>query len=150
MSPQLYFIVLNSDIKKRIICDLTEKCYNESKKIVLYVQKPEEAEQLDNVLWTWKQSSFIPHVYVSCMDRTYPEPVVITNDIAENSDFQILLMVNPSPGDIIQKFRKVIDFAEKYDVRLLEASRERFRAYKAQNVNIHTLQPGEFMQMNLD
>ncbi len=145
MSEKVSFIVLNSAIKSRIVCDLAEKCYLDSRRLVIYTEKSETCAALDTMLWTWKQQSFIPHKYLESLKEAQAEPVVLTNNIETAANYDTLLLHDPLPIEVLDKFPKIIDFAEKYDTPALEASRHRYKIYRDQEYTINTLQPGEFL-----
>ena len=50
MPEKVVFIVLNSAIKSRIVCDLAEKCYLDGKSLVIYSDKNETCASLDALL----------------------------------------------------------------------------------------------------
>ena len=54
MSTEIVFIVLNSAVKLRIVCDLAEKCYLNNQRIVIYTKSEEECNLIDSLVWTWK------------------------------------------------------------------------------------------------
>ena len=145
MSAEIVFIVLNSAVKSRIVCDLAEKCYLNKQRIVIYTKSEEECEIIDSLLWTWKQQSFVPHKYLDRLSKSQNEPIVLTTNIESAAGYDTVLLVDPLPMEIISQFSKVIDFAEKYDSQGIELSRKRYKLYKDQNYNIDTLQPGEFL-----
>ena len=119
MNTNVVFIVLNSAVKSRIVCDLAEKCYLDSQRLVIYAENENECKNLDMILWTWKQHSFVPHKYLDSLSEAHPEPVIITSRIEINADYGTLLLVDPLPLAVISQFPVVIDFAEKYHFRSL-------------------------------
>ena len=145
MSDKVVFIVLNSAIKSRIVCDLAEKCYLDGKRLVIFSEKKETCTSLDAMLWTWKQQSFIPHKCLDSLNEAQSEPVVLTNNIISAAEYDTLMLHDPAPIEIICQFSNIIDFAEKYDTPALEKSRQRYKKYRDQNYSIETLQPGEFL-----
>jgi DNA polymerase-3 subunit chi len=145
MPQKVNFIVLNSAIKPRIVCDLAEKCYSDGKRLVIYFDKHESCKALDAMLWTWKQQSFVPHICVDVLKEAHAEPVVLTNKIETAADFDTLLLHDPAPLDVLQMFSNIIDFAEKYDAAALEASRKRYKLYRDQEITLNSQQPGEFL-----
>jgi DNA polymerase-3 subunit chi len=145
MDTNIFFIVLNSAVKSRIVCDLTEKCYLDNQRVIIYAENENECKNLDMLLWTWKQQSFIPHVFLDSLSEPHPEPVIITSRIEANADYSTLLLADPLPLAVISQFSIVIDFAEKYEAQALESSRERFKIYRDQNFKIDTMPPGEFL-----
>jgi DNA polymerase-3 subunit chi len=145
MDTNIVFIVLNSAVKSRIVCDLAEKCYLDNQRIVIYAENVNECKNIDMLLWTWKQQSFIPHMFLDSLSEPHQEPVIITSLIEANADYSTLLLVDPLPLAVVSQFPTVIDFAEKYEAQALESSRERYKIYRDQNFKIETMPPGEFL-----
>ena len=145
MDTNIIFIVLNSAVKSRIVCDLAEKCYLDNQRIVIYAENENECKNIDMLLWTWKQQSFIPHMFLDSLSEPHQEPVIITSLIEANADYSTLLLVDPLPLAVVSQFPTVIDFAEKYEAQALESSRERYKIYRDQNFKIETMPPGEFL-----
>ena len=146
---EVIFIILSGTNKNRLICDLVEKYYYAKKRVIISINDKEEAKNYDQLLWTWKQSSFIPHVFIDSIQDRPEEPVVITSKIGENPDFDVLIMFNPVSAKVMKKFSKIIDFAEKNDLSLLHKSRERYKEYKRDDFKLITMQPGEFLSSKI-
>ena len=150
MATDIVFIVLNSAVKSRIVCDLAEKCYLNNRRIAIYSSTEEECKKYDSLLWTWKQQSFVPHKYIDILSEPHKEPIILTTAIESPADYDTVLLIDPLPVESADKFSTVIDFAEKYDSHGIELSRDRYRVYKEHNLNIETLQPGEFLHSATD
>lgn len=144
-TANVVFIILNSAIKSRIVCDLAEKCYLTDKRTVIFAQKEEDCKKIDALLWTWKQQSFVPHVIVPTLSEPQFEPVVLTSQIESVLGYDTLLMLDPLPVEKLDHYQLVIDFAEKYDSQAIEQSRNRYKLYRDQQYSIDTMQPGEFL-----
>jgi DNA polymerase-3 subunit chi len=143
------FLVLEVKNKHKLVCEIAEKYYYAGKKVLVQVKDADEGEELDRLLWIWKQASFVPHVYTQRLTYKILEPVVLTSQIENNPGFDILLLVHPAPLETLLKFEQVIDFAEKYDPHLLNSSRARFKSYRENKIKVKTCQPGEFLAENL-
>ena len=153
---EVIFIVLSSSNKNRVVCDLVEKLFLMHKHLLLYVQDEIEARKYDQLLWTWKQSSFIPHVYDNEFIVPHEETIVITSQkgieseiIKSDHGYDVCVMVDPVPFPVVDYFRQVIDFAEKYDQSRLIQSRERYKRMKSDDVILKTMQPGEFLSAKM-
>jgi DNA polymerase-3 subunit chi len=145
MSARVVFIILTSAVKSRIVCDLAEKCYEDGKKLVIYSAKKETGKNLDQLLWIWKQQSFIPHCFLDNLSENQPEPVVLTNKIEKPGSYDCIILYDPLPVEQLRSFDLVIDFAEKYDATALSESRTRYKIYRGQDYQIDSLPPGEFL-----
>ena len=150
MATDIVFIVLNSAVKSRIVCDLAEKCFINNRRIAIYSSSEEECKKYDSLLWTWKQQSFVPHKFIDSLSEPHKEPIILTTKIDSSADYDTVLLVDPLPVEIVNKFNTVIDFAEKYDAHGIELSRERYKIYKKHSLEIETLQPGEFLHSEAD
>lgn len=149
MDTQVCFLVLSNDTKQKLICELTEKFYLAGKKVVIQVKNAEQGNELDHLLWIWKQASFIPHLYSQQLSYKVLEPVILTTQIENNPGFEVLLLAHPVALDTVLKFEQVIDFAEKYDSTLLNSSRDRFKVYRDNKLKVETWQPGDFLVTDL-
>jgi DNA polymerase III subunit chi len=149
LNTLIRFLVLNSDTRQKLICEVAEKFYSAGKKVIIRVKDAEEGNEIDRLLWIWKQSSFVPHLFTQHLNYTIPEPVVLTTQIEANPGFDILMLADPVPLDTVLKFAQVIDFAEKYDTTLLNLSRNRFKLYREHKLKIETWQPSEFLAADI-
>ena len=110
-------------------CRLAEKAYALKHRVYAHAATNEDARELDELLWTFKQGSFIPHQLLdeSADDRT---PVRIgTPDCADKSgDLLINLAAEvPSFSDRFARIAEIVDASEAAK----DAGRERFRQYRA-------------------
>jgi DNA polymerase-3 subunit chi len=150
LETKIFFIVLNSAQKQKIVCDIVEKCYLANKRAVVYAKDKEEANTLDQLLWNWKQSSFLPHLRSESLNTSFEEPIVITSQIEDSFDYNTLILLDAVAQETLNKFHTAIEFVEKYDITRLTESRERYKMYKANKYNIETMQPGEFLTFQLN
>lgn len=77
---------------KKILPKLTESIIAQGKKIYLYCDSPEQEKELDYLLWSYNQLSFIPHGTTSDM---YPcdQVVLLGQDLHYQSNAEILICV---------------------------------------------------------
>ena len=129
---------------------MTEKCYEAGKHVLIYSENQQKAKEIDRLLWTWKQSSFIPHIYCASLEAPIFEPIIITSQIVNNFNYNVIILLDDVSMETLNRFEIVIDFAEKYDMSRLIESRKRYKMYKSQDFKIETLQPGEFLTTQLD
>jgi DNA polymerase-3 subunit chi len=128
MKSVVYFIELkNSSAKNKYICDITEKLYDSNKKVCIY--SPDDFNQIDNLLWTWKQESFIPHE-VGYQSITGDDPVVICNKPENLINNGVLILQKPLSPNILNTYSLIFDFAEVYNSEKKEESRQRFKEFR--------------------
>jgi len=145
LANKIIFITLSVANKLRVVCDLVEQEYMNGNRVVINVADEEEGKSLDKMLWTWKQSAFIPHSFISDMSNHTDDPVLITDHIEKNIPYDILVLVSPTPIENFNGFQKVIDFAEKYNPTKIITDRERFKVYRENELAVETCNPGEYL-----
>ena len=50
MAAKIFFIVLESDNKKRLVCDFTDKIYSEKHRMVFYIENQTLAKDFDQIV----------------------------------------------------------------------------------------------------
>jgi DNA polymerase-3 subunit chi len=124
------FVRLERPEKSRNLCELAEEFYLLGQRVLVLVQDDNQGVTLDQFMWTWKKGSFLPHAYengtVECLD----EPVVITVHEENANGAQVLVAGKPCSLNFARQFQTVVDFAEIYDEKLRDLSRDRYRAYR--------------------
>ncbi len=110
-------------------CRLTEKAYRLEHRVQILADDRVQAERLDELLWTWRDGSFVPHG-VAGTDAANEAPVVITADpdwAAEGFD----LLVNLSHGlpAAANAFPRVAEIVTSDD-DTRQRSRSRYASYR--------------------
>ena len=75
-----FYVLQSSKLNTRLefVCRLTEKIYSKGHRILLHTDDARQAEMIDDLLWTWKQGSFIPHEIQSDANSA-DSPIVINH-----------------------------------------------------------------------
>lgn len=137
MSPiRVDFYLLNQANEMNIACRLIEKAYLRGHRIFIYCENQQRAEHLDELLWTFKDDSFIPHNLQG--EGPEPPPPVQIGYGAEPRQFNDLLlnMTTTIPPFFI-RFKRVIEIVSP-DETAKELSRARYRAYRKSGCQLHT------------
>ncbi|MHB8252575.1 MAG: DNA polymerase III subunit chi [Acidiferrobacter sp.] len=119
--------------RNTLACRLAETAYRHGHKVLLWV--PEEQLAIwDTLLWTFSDSSFVPHGQMGTCD----EPVLIGAHAIPNDDVLIPLVADPPPS--VAGFARILEAIGDSDAEK-EHSRARFRYYRQQGLNpaVHTL-----------
>ena len=124
------FIKLERPEKAHYCCLLAELYFNQGKRVLVVVKDDEQGKSLDRFMWTWRKTSFIPHMVWEADENSGTEPVLISTYPNREFDASILIMAAPCPVDFICRFEQACDFAELYDQTLHEESRKRFALYR--------------------
>ncbi len=138
--PDVSFYVLNSESlydRYFFACRLIEKAYNNGKFCYVLLDSVEQCQRLDDMLWTFRAGSFIPH---QIFTGTPPE---ITS--------QVLLGMLDAPPDwqnVVFNLSSQMPQNWQYAERILEildnnettkaAGRQRYTVYKQAGIDIAT------------
>lgn len=114
------------------VCQLIEKIYLQGFELLTNLQSKKEAEQLDERLWTFSKTSFIPHQIQN------NEQIFIGKSAQPNADALILNCV--VANDPNTKMNKRLLQIIPNDPNLLQVARQHYRFYQSQGYQISTHQ----------
>ena len=138
MSPQVDFYLLGSDqrsAKNLLACKLVSKAYAQKLSVYLSVSDSGHAAELDHMLWTFSQGSFIPHTV--CENEKQPidqYPVLIGPvDGRNQAGRSLLINLGDRVPDRYSDFQRILEVvsAEQADK---SSARIRFKHYKSAGV----------------
>ena len=100
-------------------CEIAEENHARGSRLQIIALDQEQAERLDDLLWTFKPDSFVPHgLWVGSLDEP-DQPVVITIRKEQLQGMDSLLMMGYSEVDLVSRFSHavhlVVDTEERLD-----------------------------------
>ncbi len=141
---QVDFYILESDTddaRLRLTCRIVDKATQQDLHVYVNATSDAEAKQLDDLLWTFSQNSFIPHRIVREELAAAPlEPVLIgVNHPPGPGRWDVLVNL---AGDVPEFFSRYERVAEVVDANAerRERSRERYRFYRDRGYRLNTHQ----------
>jgi len=140
MSPvRVDFYLLASDqiaAREFVACRLIEKAYYRGHKVFVFCNNQHEAEQIDELLWTFKDDSFIPH-NLQGEGPEPPPPIQIGYDREPRGFNDILLnMANHIPP-FYTRFKRVMQVVSNLEAAK-ELSRTHYREYRGNGCDMRT------------
>ena len=120
-------------------CKLTEKAYSLENTVYLYTRDAHEAQVLDDLLWTYKDGSFLPHGTTSASFNEQ-QPILIGSEPTPQKSFDLLINLTDQLPTDISDFKRVAEVLDQNPERKTRG-RERFKQYKTMGVelNFHEL-----------
>ncbi len=111
--------------QRRLLCKLVEHFYEENRKTQVSTGSTPDAQQIDQLLWTFSDTSFIPHrIHDSRDGDDFIEPVLITVGDPVVPGFDALICDSPQSLDVMSRFRVAVHFVIRDDdERRLESRR---------------------------
>jgi len=127
-----FYVLASADPQSRRImaCRLTEKAWRMGMKVFLRTADDTEGKLLDNLLWTFRQGSFIPHALSSACaeDRQAVTVLVGPRSDGELSPDLLVNLATDIPEDLAELTRLAEVIDEDEEIRSL--GRSRYRRYK--------------------
>ena len=134
-----YVLATSSPHERRVLaCKLTEKAWRQGMKVYLHTASETETGILDNLLWTFRQGSFIPHQKASASPSEREEIDVLIGSGEPPAGFRDLLinltLDMPPDFDQCQRVAELVD----EDETVRAEGRRRYAAYKQQGHALET------------
>lgn len=122
---------------ERFACRLIERIYAEGQALYAYLPDPGAQQQLDELLWTYKQGSFLPHD-LETTDNT--SPVVIGAGAVLPEQRQVMLNLDypgEQPPDFFSSFQRSVEIVAGIDEHKA-AARQRYAFYRHRGYELET------------
>lgn len=119
-----------------LACKLAEKAYGMGHKVFLHVDGPERASRMDDLLWTFRQGSFVPHEIYSPNEPPQTQ-VVVGHDPEPEVEPDVLINLAGEVPLFFSRFERVAEIVGP-DPDARQASRERFRFYRERGYPMQT------------
>ncbi|MBA2648393.1 MAG: DNA polymerase III subunit chi [Legionella sp.] len=133
-----FYLLESSAIDARwlVACRLLEKAYKLGHRVYVHCDHQQDAELLDELLWTFKDDSFIPHNLLG--EGPYsPPPIQLGHSQAPKGFNDILLNLAHDIPVFYTQFKRIMELVSNVESEK-EQSRVRFKAYRAKGCQIHT------------
>lgn len=126
---QIYFYS-GSVNKLQTACRLCAKALQQNMKILIYTPDATMLKQLDELLWTFSPTSFIPHCHIredSALVKA--TPAILSDRIPPDMPFDVLLNLHHEQPPSFDQFNRLIEIAGN-SPEDKQVARERYRFYK--------------------
>lgn len=100
----------------KFACQIIYQTYLKGHSMGILVANTQMATQLDDLLWTFKDISFIPHLHRSSgvVIQTEDYPIIISEktELLEDLGLDILLLINSPLPESFSRFNKILQFCQ--------------------------------------
>lgn len=137
--PKIDFYILAENEPKshfQFACRLIEKAHKNKHRIYIHTDSEADAHQIDEMLWTYREDSFLPHNLYGEGPEPAP-PIQIGFNATPEKHRDILINLSKQIPAFFKQFNRVLELVPS-ESSLQEAARERFKQYRAQGFEITT------------
>jgi DNA polymerase III subunit chi len=128
-----------SEARWLFACRLIDKVHKLGHRVLVALDNEVQAKAFDDLLWTFKPESFIPHQLISSMDAESPREIAVEITYTKDSGHHHGLLVNLSSEipSYFSRFERLSEIVIQ-ESQALTTSRERFSFYKGRGYPIET------------
>jgi DNA polymerase-3 subunit chi len=137
-----FYVLPNADPAQRplLACKLAEKAYSQSLKVYIHTASDSDTQQLDELLWTFRDGSFLPHAIVKPgTDPDFTPSILLGHDHEPATHTDVLINLGTDIPKFFGRFERVAELVDQR-TELLAQSRERFRYYRERGYELNTHQ----------
>jgi DNA polymerase-3 subunit chi len=119
-APQAYFV---------FACRLIEKAYQRGHRIYVFLANEANVNKLDDLLWTFGETSFVPHTKINA--SVISTPILLSSDTAPADWQDILVNLSDTLPSFYQQFSRVIEIVSADETKK-SLARRHYAIYREQ------------------
>ncbi len=115
--------------RQKFACRLAEKAYRLKHTVHIHTANRQQAEVLDDLLWTFRDGSFVPHEVLDMPGRRTSAPVTIGFEESGIGEQDLLINLTDEVPEMAASFPRVAELVTS-DEQSRKLSRKRFVHYR--------------------
>jgi DNA polymerase-3 subunit chi len=133
-----FYILQDSraDARHELTCKLAEKAYKQGHKVYINTASNQQLKLLDELLWTFRDGSFLPHDCYHAGD-TDDQPILLGHAIEPDGPDDVLVNLADDIPAFFSRFNRVAELVGGDDTQR-ESARDRYRFYKDRGYTLNT------------
>lgn len=135
MSRVDFYILPDGSGTDRFACSIAAKAWSQGNRVHIHMSSEQMANQMDDLLWTFRDISFIPH---KIFERTIQDETPVT--IGYGSDYpeqtQVIINLDNEVPAFISNFDRIVEIVGGNENNK-QLARQRYKQYRDDNYEIH-------------
>ena len=135
------FYLTQTSQRKQLLttaCRLAEKASRQGHHIFIHTDDASHAQQVDELLWTYRQGSFVPHALIEAgAAPSVHDKIVIGHDHDPQFKHDVMINLAASIPDFFSRFERVAEIVSGDESQRNEA-RQRFKFYRDRGYELST------------
>lgn len=120
-----------------LCCRLVEKVLAQGLRAYIHTPDRDEAERLNQLLWTFRQQSFIPHGLVGETEPALTRVLIGWDPAPPADQMEVLINLAPQVPPFFSRFDRVLEPLDGQP-QVREEGRARYRFYRDRGYPLHT------------
>jgi DNA polymerase III subunit chi len=134
------FYILANGSRERTACKLSEKAYGLGNRVYIHTQSTQQAQKVDELLWTFRDGSFVPHEQYQT-NSACNSPIQIGCHESPDTDCDVLINLADEVPLFFSRFLRVAELVGT-EVDAKTQGRDRFRFYRDRGYPLQTHELG--------
>ncbi|MDZ4149527.1 DNA polymerase III subunit chi [Methylicorpusculum sp.] len=118
-------------------CKLIEKAYRQGQFSFVLTKDDRQSQIMDDLLWSFRPGSFIPHDKMPCTPNTNSSRVLIGKALPSDDHQTLLINLSENCPDLDHQNARIIEIIEN-DETAKAAGRARYKQYQSAGFSIET------------
>ena len=133
-----FYILKNQDHSARSLfaCRLAEKAFRQGHRIFINVESDSQLRQLDDMLWVFRDGSFLPHAVFDGRTDT-PEPILLGHGAEPHDCSDVLVNLSAEVPTSFGRFERVDELVDGNEAQRV-AARKSYAYYKDRGYTLNT------------
>jgi len=115
------------DVLYKSIVPLLFKVLEENKKALIYCQNEQQLNEIDNSLWSFSKTKFLPHGTKNDKIDSIKQPILLTNKLENDNKANYLIMFCEVEERFLQQFEKIFYFFGSGNIKDARKLWERYK-----------------------
>ena len=125
------------DALERFACRLVETVWQRGHGVLVLAPSDIDARRLDDLLWTFRDESFVPHRRLGADGASVDEPVAVGTPGVWSGEIDVLLNLTPAVPEEAARAVRIAEVVPAGGAGR-DAGRRRFREYRDRGFEIRT------------
>ena len=133
-----YLLASDSDRDRQVFaCRLAEKAYRAGHKVFMHTDSDMQSQTVDDLLWTFRAGSFVPHARLNDTPPS-PDQAVLIGCRAAPPDWRgIVINLSPACPPELDRLGRILEILERGE-ESRQAGRARYRKYQQMDFDLET------------
>jgi DNA polymerase-3 subunit chi len=128
-----FYILPEQGVRERFTCDIASKIHRQQLELYIHTASKEEATALDDLLWTFKDISFLPHSLVGA-DNT--DTITIGWEGMTASPRTVLINLSSEVPEFANDFERIVEIVPP-EAAYKQQARQRYKQYREAGFELH-------------
>jgi len=136
---QVDFYLLQDDSAQTRVgfaCRLADKAYRLGNRVFIHTESAGQSHQLDDLLWTFQQNSFVPHAIYQA-EQHNPPAVLLAHDVEPDASSHVLINLAAEVPLFFSRFERVAELVNQ-NAGIRRQGRSRYSFYKDRGYPLRT------------